>query len=92
MEPMEIPKHDVHPLAPSKIMPFVCVADVRTDIYPHMNHVIYNPSLPYEERREMLKKKVKEAFNVSLPKKALDELSAIEYDMNYFIRQIKKYL
>lgn len=92
MDQLEIPKHEAHPLAPSKILPFVCVTDIRSDVYPYMNHVIYNPSLPYDERREMLKKKVKEAFNVSLPRKALDELSLIEYDMNYFIRQIKKYL
>lgn len=89
---MEIPKHEEHPLAPKPHTPFVCISDVRTDIVPLMNHVIYIPTLPYDERREMLKKKTKEAFKVSLPKKALDELCEITYDMNYFIRKLKKYV
>lgn len=89
---MEIPRHEDHPLGPAKVLPFVCMTDIRTDTVPLMNHVIYIPSLPYEQRREMLQKKTKEAFRVSLPKKALDELCDITYDMNLFIRKIKKYI
>lgn len=80
----------VHPLATSSTTPFVCMSDILNDYVPN-NKVVYNPTLSYRRRRELLYDTVNSWLHIKLTANELTQLCQYNgSDAHKFINHFKR--
>lgn len=77
-----------HPLLTQPNRTFVAMSDIHENFYDH-NEVIYNPALPYDERLQLLKQKMKKCFHKRISPKLAMQIADIVYDMDKAIKLIR---
>ena len=80
-----------HPLMQIPQITFVTIADV-TESFCEFNHVIYNPSLPFENRVEMLKRSIKKLFRRNLSDEQLTVIGNETNDMQKVVDILRQFL
>ena len=80
-----------HPLMQKPNITFVTVEDI-SEMYCHMNDVVYNPALPYDERLLLLQKKILQNYRRNIPYELAVEIAHELYDMDSVVTKLRKCL
>lgn len=81
----------MHPLMVNISKPFATIEDIIEQPMA-INHVIYNPTLPENKNRELVKKYAFEIFNREISKDILNDMIECKYDVEKFIDKFREFI